>query len=222
MSDIYNFLFVSDSEDTYLNLSAGSIKTSDLLGVLLTGRKLPCTTAEILSKCGGIGNLSRLKAQEIAHLTGISMKTAQMIEAAFSLSARASIDLKRDIQIMAKSSDIADVFMKKVGGLTYEEFWIMLLNNGNRIINVERISQGGIHQTVADPKVIFEKCLLSHATGLILCHNHPSGSLTPSKHDIELTHQIIEGAHALSIRVLDHVIVTSNNYLSFAEEGMLF
>lgn len=222
MNDIYKMLYVSDSDDMYLNIPTGSVKTTELLSLLLTGRKLPCTTAELLSKCGGIGNLSRLNTQEIVHLTGVTVKTAQIIEAAFRLSERAEVDKKRDLSVMSKSTQLAEVFIPKLSNLQHEEFWIMLLNNGNRIISIECISQGGIHQTVADPKIIFEKCLLSHATGLVLCHNHPSGSKTPSKHDMELTHSIIEAAHFLSIRVLDHIIIAGGDYVSFAEEGILF
>lgn len=102
-----------------------------------------------------------------------------------------------------------------------EQFKVIFTNRANKVLGVFEVSTGGIAGTVADPKLIFVAALKAGATGLILSHNHPSGNLTPSHADIELTKKIKEGGRLLEIQVLDHIIITSENYYSFADEGLL-
>jgi DNA repair protein RadC len=97
----------------------------------------------------------------------------------------------------------------------------LFLNKSNKIIQFEIISEGGITATVADPRVILKKAVLAEAINIVLCHNHPSGSLLPSKADEDLTYKIKEGAKLLDIRVLDHIIVSSEGHFSFADRGMI-
>jgi DNA repair protein RadC len=102
-----------------------------------------------------------------------------------------------------------------------EEFWILLLDRGNKTIGVVKISEGGIHGTVADPKVIFGAALVAQATAMIVAHNHPSGQLRPSEEDIRLTRKLVEAGRLLDIQVLDHNIITKDGYYSFADNGQL-
>lgn len=102
-----------------------------------------------------------------------------------------------------------------------EQFKVIFTNRANKVLGVFEVSTGGIAGTVADPKLIFAAALKAGATGLILSHNHPSGNLTPSHADIELTKKIKEGGRLLEIQLLDHIIITSENYYSFADEGLL-
>ena len=102
-----------------------------------------------------------------------------------------------------------------------EQFWIILLNRANQVIRPELISEGGVSGTVADPKVIFKRALDKLASSIILIHNHPSGNLTPSQADIQLTHKLKEAGRCLDLPVLDHLIFTDHAYYSFADEGML-
>jgi DNA repair protein RadC len=102
-----------------------------------------------------------------------------------------------------------------------EEFWTILLNRANRLIKKEQVSSGGISGTVADPKVIFKSALDHYASSIILIHNHPSGNLKPSQADINLTNKMKEAGKLLEIPVLDHIIFGDENYLSFADEGLL-
>lgn len=102
-----------------------------------------------------------------------------------------------------------------------EEFKVLLLNRGNRIIGIYEVSSGGITGTVADPRLILAAALKSLSVGIVLCHNHPSGNLTPSRADEQLTRKIKEAAAYHDISVLDHIILTSEGYLSFADEGLL-
>lgn len=102
-----------------------------------------------------------------------------------------------------------------------EEFKIILLNRRNRVLGVVNISMGGVSGTLADPKVIFAIALKSKASGIILCHNHPSEELEPGKEDIELTKRLKQAGHILDIEILDHLIISKDNFYSFAEEGIL-
>jgi DNA repair protein RadC len=104
---------------------------------------------------------------------------------------------------------------------TYEVFYVVMLDRGNRVKCVFKASQGGLHGTVADPKVIFAASLKCLASSIIVAHNHPSGQLRPSEEDIRLTRKLVDGARLLDLAVLDHVIMTRNGYYSFADNGML-
>ena len=102
-----------------------------------------------------------------------------------------------------------------------EEMYLMLLNRSNNILGYSKISMGGVHSTIVDPKVIFQIALKSHASGIIIAHNHPSGSLKPSEQDIRLTKRIKEAAGLLDIVLLDHLILSKEGYYSFADEGLV-
>ncbi|MBO7368490.1 MAG: DNA repair protein RadC [Paludibacteraceae bacterium] len=213
-------------EKSLLN-GIGTLTDAELLAILIGTGSQEQNAVElgrsILSAAGNkLTNLSRMSYKELCSIKGVGKAKAVTIMTAFEIGRRRRME---DVPVRAqfsKSTQLAEAFVPMLADLPHEEFWILLLNNANHCLAKLRISQGGVHQTVADPKIIFREALQHLATGIVLCHNHPSGSKTPSKHDMELTHQIIEGAHALSIRVLDHIIVAGNDYLSFAEEGILF
>ena len=103
----------------------------------------------------------------------------------------------------------------------YESFAILLLNRANKVLGMRTISTGGISGTVVDPKLIFQAALKANASGIILVHNHPSGNIQASEADKKITNKIISGGKLLDITVLDHLIITSDNYLSFADENLL-
>jgi DNA repair protein RadC len=119
------------------------------------------------------------------------------------------------------SKDIYDLLKAELLDIPHEAFWIVLLNRANRVIKKHQISQGGVAGTVADPKIIFKIALEELASGVILAHNHPSGNLTASQADIDLTRKLKESGKLLEIQILDHVIFAGKKYMSFADEGLL-
>ncbi|KAF0198397.1 MAG: DNA repair protein [Bacteroidetes bacterium] len=127
--------------------------------------------------------------------------------------------------IVSNSRQVFEVFYNfwDLSQIAYREsFKVMLLNRANKVIGIMNVSEGGQAGTVADPKMILQSAILSHAASLILCHNHPSGNLTPSEADRKLTRKIKEGAAFLDLPVLDHLIIgTDGKYYSFADEGTL-
>jgi DNA repair protein RadC len=126
--------------------------------------------------------------------------------------------------VIASSKNAYDVLMKcwDEGKLEFvEQFKILLLNRANKVLGVYNVSSGGVTGTIADPKQIFAAALKANACGLVIAHNHPSGNLKPSRQDEQLTGKIKEAGSFLDIKVLDHIIVTSEAYYSFADEGLL-
>lgn len=119
------------------------------------------------------------------------------------------------------SRDVYDLFFPLVADLPHEEFWVAYLNRSNRIMDKVKLSQGGVSETVADMKLLLKGALTILASGIVLCHNHPSGTLRPSSADDQLTRRIQQAAKLLDIQVLDHIIIADNRYYSYADEGRL-
>lgn len=211
------------------SLSNGITTLSDaeLLAILIGSGSREQNAVElgrtILSAAGNkLTNIGRMGVKELCQIKGVGKAKAVTVMAAFEIGRRRRMEQSTVKKQLCKSSQIAETFIPMLADLSHEEFWILLLNNANRCLAKLKISQGGVNQTSVDPKIVFKEALQHLASGIVLCHNHPSGNLTPSRQDTELTHQIIKGATALSIRVLDHIIVAGDSYYSFAEEGILF
>jgi len=124
------------------------------------------------------------------------------------------------VSIMA-SMDVFVLMKPLIGDLNHEEFWVLFLNNSNKIVHKTQLSKGGLTGTLVDTRLLFKQAIGLLATGIILCHNHPSGKQNPSESDKILTRKIIDGGTTLDIKVLDHVIITEKTYFSFADEGLL-
>ena len=122
---------------------------------------------------------------------------------------------------ISSSSSVFEILQPIIGELQHEEFWILYLNNSNKIIEKFLISKGGITGTLVDVRITLRKALELGAVSLILAHNHPSGNLNPSEADKQLTSKLKTAAESLDIKVLDHLIVTEKTYFSFADEGIL-
>ena len=122
---------------------------------------------------------------------------------------------------ITSSRDAADFITPLLGDLNHEEFWVLLLDRGNKIIDHFMISQGGISGTVIDVRIILKNALEKLASSLILCHNHPSGTMEASDADLRITRKIKNAAQLMDISVLDHIIIGQNNYISMADEGIL-
>ncbi len=122
---------------------------------------------------------------------------------------------------ITSSNSVYEIMQPIIGDLGHEEFWILYLNNSNKIIEQYQISKGGITGTLVDVRITLKKALEVGAVSLILVHNHPSGNLKASEADKQLTGKLKTAAASLDIKILDHIIVTEKSYLSFADEGML-
>ncbi|MGB1241423.1 MAG: RadC family protein [Chitinophagales bacterium] len=169
-------------------------------------------------------NLNELGKRNIADFMtykGIGEAKAISIVAALEFGRRRRASIAKEKKQIKGSNDAFELLHPKIADLPHEEFWVIFLNRGNKITSTERVSVGGVAGTVADIKLIFKRAMEHTSSGIILAHNHPSGSIQPSKADIILTKKMVEGGKILDVNVLDHIIVTDMGYYSFADEGMI-
>lgn len=152
---------------------------------------------------------------------GVGQAKSITIVAAMELGRRRQLSGPLQHPQIKKSADVFALMHPILADLPHEEFWVLILNQANKVIHRFNSSKGGISGTVIDVRLIMEKALYQHASSLILCHNHPSGNSKPSKADISITQKLSEAGKILDIQVLDHVIVAENHYFSFADEGMI-
>jgi DNA repair protein RadC len=165
--------------------------------------------------------LGKLSVKELTKVKGIGQAKAITIVAAMELGRRRQASATREKEVITSSSDVARYLQILFKDRRHEIFAVLFLNRANKINHFEVISEGGMTGTVADPRIILRKALEEDAVSIILCHNHPSGSLKPSRADEELTLKIKEAARYFDIKVLDHLIVSEDGYFSFADEGIL-
>ena len=170
---------------------------------------------------GCLSNPTIEATNELMKHKGIGEAKAITIVAAMELGNRRRETEALQREQVTSSKDAAAAIQRHLADLPHEEFWILMLNRANKIIGKHAVSQGGIAGTVVDAKMVFKPAVEHSASSVILCHNHPSGSLKPSRADEDLTHKIKEAAKYFDIRVLDHMIVSDAGYFSFADEGLL-
>ncbi len=209
-----------------LKNGARSLTDAELIAILIGSGNTEETAVElskrILSTTGN--NLNELGRKSIDYLQGfkgIGEAKAITIMAALELGKRrkeAEVFTKKTITV---SKDAFEYFLPVMGDLNHEEFWVLLLDRGNKIQDSFRISQGGISGTVIDVRIILKPALEKQSSNIILCHNHPSGILHPSQADRQITTKIKDAAKLMDISVLDHIIIGQNKYFSFADEGIL-
>jgi DNA repair protein RadC len=202
---------LSDAELLAIILGSGTAKVSavDL-------------SKQILNSCDqNLNELGKLSISELKKFKGVGDAKAITISAAMELARRRRSDQLIKKKKVTSSQDAYQYLYPLLADLPHEEFVVVLLNRGNKIMTHKTISRGGVSGTVADAKIIFQIALEKLASSIILAHNHPSGNLTASQADIRLTEKLKEGASLLDLQVLDHLIIGDENYLSFADDGLL-
>ena len=205
---------------------AENLSNSELLAILIhngSREKTAVDLAKEILKLGkdNLGELGKLSIKELMKIKGIGEAKAITIAAALELGRRRQASVSLGKTVVNTSGDIAAYLQTRLKDYRHEVFAVLFLNQANKINHFEIISEGGITGTVADPRIILKKALEEDAVNIILCHNHPSGSLKPSRADQELTKKIKEAARFLDIVVMDHIIVSDDGYYSFADEGIL-
>jgi len=168
-----------------------------------------------------LSELGRKSVAELCKIKGIGQAKAVEIMAALELGKRRYAAGQPNRQVIKSSQDAFYAISPRLMDLNTEEFWIVICNRANKVIDQVRISAGGIHGTVVDVKVVMRIALEKGACSLVLAHNHPSGGLTPSEEDIRLTRKLVDSAALMDIRILDHLIIAGNQYFSFLDEGLL-
>jgi len=208
---IHGISSLSDAELIAILLGSGT-KNKSAVDV---GRDILKFSGNTFNKLGKLGYL------ELCSIAGVGRAKAVTLLAAFEIGRRRNLENVANADFVVSSRQAAEFFIGLLSDLCYEEFWILLLNHSNRVLGKVKISSGGVHQTLVDPKHIFNEALRHLATGIILCHNHPSGSVQPSVSDVQLTRKIVSAAESLEIRIVDHIIVGGNKYYSFSDSNLL-
>jgi len=206
---------------------AHALSDAELLAILIaTGtRELSAVDLgkKILALTGNqLNELGKLSIKDFKKVKGIGEAKAITIAAALELGRRRKLDeSKQAHQFITSSKQAADYFLPLLSDLKHEEFWVGYLNRRHKIIELKKVSEGGVAGTVADPKIIFKHAVELLASSIILAHNHPSGNLSPSEADKHLTKKLVQGGKMLDILVVDHLIISDQRFYSFADEGLM-
>jgi DNA repair protein RadC len=201
-----------------------SLSNAELLALLIQNGHGEQTAVDLSRQILKLGKdnlleLGKLSVKELTRVKGIGAAKAVSIAAALELGRRRQETHPLDKRQISKSSDIADYIQVRLKDYRHEVFGVLFMNRANKVNHFEIISEGGITATIADPRIILRKALEHDAVSIILCHNHPSGSLKPSQQDEWLTAKIVKAALLLDITVIDHIIVSERGYYSFADNG---
>ncbi len=176
----------------------------------------------ILASVGNnLNELGKLSLKQLMDFKGIGEAKAITIAAAMELGRRRRGEEALERKKITSSISVFELMQPVIGELPHEEFWIVYLNNSNKVIQKQQLSKGGITGTLVDVRLVMKNALELGATGLILAHNHPSGTLKPSEADKQLTQKLKYAGESLDIKVLDHLIITEKAYFSFADENIL-
>ena len=199
---------------------------AELIAILLRTGNSDDSAVELAKKLllqtgNSLNKLSEKTLHELSNIKGIGQAKAISLLSAFELGKRIRAEEVEECLQIRNSTDVVNLMQDKIACLDHEEFWAIYMNQANRILNTVQISKGGISSTPVDTRIVLQQAVLSKATQLILCHNHPSGNVNPSRSDIQLTERIHKAAKLMDLNLVDHIIVHKQQYFSFVENGRL-
>ncbi len=209
-----------------LEKGAETLSDSELIAILLASGNTNMSAVElarhILNHYGNkLSKLSRCTADELKQFQGIGDAKAVTLLAALELGRRRKSEIPEKAYIIDSSKKAWEILSPFLEDRNNEEFWVLFLDRKNQIIDKTRLSQGGTTATIIDVKITLKTAVEKLAEGIIIAHNHPSGNKKPSSQDIDITRKLKAAAELLDIKLLDHLIITNNDYLSFADEGLM-
>lgn len=211
--------------EKFLLKGKSSLSDSELLAILIGSGSRNESAVQLCQRilASANNNLNQLGKLSIAQLTdfkGIGEAKAIAIAAALELGRRRRSEDAEELKKITSSKAVFEIMQPIIGELPHEEFWILYLNNSNKVIHKAQLSKGGITGTVVDSRIVFKTAFEQNATSIILTHNHPSGKLMASQADIEITRKLKLAGEQLEILILDHIIITEAGYYSFQDEGI--
>ena len=195
-----------------------SLSDAELLSLLLEDRGL---AEELIAECGSLANIANLPSSRLRMIAGLGTKRSERIQVAIEMGQRSASANCAVEESISSSEDVVRTMSPLLKELKHEECWAIYLTNSNRIIERQRISQGGVQATVVDHRIIVKRALELLSTRIIIVHNHPSGSATPSGADFEITKKIKEATSLFDIQLLDHIIISNSDSFSFKSNGKL-
>ncbi len=210
-----------------LDKGARTLSSAELLAILLrtgTGKMNVVEVARELLKSAGnsLHAVSTMSLERLCEISGIGSDKAATVSAAFELGRRSEAErVASDRMTISSPKDVFRLMLPDMRGLEHEEFWIVFLNRANHVIGKERMSVGGLESTTVDTKAVLRRALDRKASGVIMVHNHPSGSALPGRADITQTDLIRKALRVCDIQLLDHVVVADGGWYSFADETLV-
>ncbi|HCA05976.1 DNA repair protein RadC [Chryseobacterium sp.] len=212
--------------EKFLLKGKNSLSDSELLAIIMGSGSRDESALELARKIlASVNNnwhqLSLLSSKDLMKFKGVGEVKAISIIAALEIGKRRSVQEIPYRPIISNSSDAYLILKNHLTDLRTEEFWAVFLNQSNKVVHISKLTQGGISQSIVDVRILFKTALDHFSTGIIIAHNHPSGSLQPSTEDLNITQKIKEAGNTLSIQLLDHIIITQDTYCSFSDEGLL-
>lgn len=205
---------------------AGALSNAELLAILIGSGSTDESAVELMRKVladyrNSLSELGKSGVEELCRYKGIGPAKAITLLAASELGRRRKEEGTLERLQVRSSEDIYRLFYPLMCDLPVEECWVLLLNQAGKVIDRIRISQGGLASTAVDIRCVLREALIRRAVLMVLCHNHPSGNLRPSREDDRLTESLRQAAVTVNLRLLDHVIVTDGKYYSYADEGRI-
>ncbi|MGA9212674.1 RadC family protein [Kaistella sp.] len=212
--------------EKFLLKGKNSLSDAELLAIIMGSGNREDSAVELARKIfDSVGNnwhnLSLLRISDLMKFKGIGEAKAISIAVSLEIGRRRAAQEVPEKTQISSSKESYNILLPYLSDLHTEEFWAIYLNQNNRVLGKSKLSSGGINQSVVDVRILFKTALEHLATGLIIAHNHPSGNLKPSSEDIRITKQITDAGKILNIQLLDHLIISQNAYLSFADENLL-
>lgn len=203
-----------------------SLSDAELIAILIGSGNAEESAVELSRRIlasvnNNLNELGKKTANDLQKFKGIGEAKAINIMAALELGRRRKESEPDEKPKVVTSSDVARIFRPLLSDLPHEEFWFLMLNRNNLVIDKAMVSQGGLSGTIIDVRIILKTALEKLASSIVLCHNHPSGNLTPSEADKEITKKIKEAGKYMDIPVIDHLIIANDAYFSFADEGLI-
>jgi len=218
---------VSDRpREKYLSKGKNALSDAELIAILFRSGSSQESALDLARKLltycdNSLNQLANLTIEDLIKIKGIGNAKAISLQVAFELGKRRRAESVISRKKIKSTNDILELMQHRLVDLKYEEFWVIYVNQSSAIIKMENISKGGLTSTTVDVRIIMKIALECFATGLILCHNHPSGEVKPSDADIKLTQRIKSAALTLNLSVIDHVIISNDKYYSFFNDSML-
>ena len=211
--------------EKFLLKGKAALSDSELLAILIGSGSRNESAVQLCQRIlasanNNLNQLGKLSIQQLMDFKGIGEAKAISIAAALELGRRRRSEDAAELYKITSSKAVFNIMQPLIGELLHEEFWVLYLNNSNKVIHKAQLSKGGMTGTVVDTRIIFKTALEYNAISLILTHNHPSGKLVASESDKEITRKLQLAGKQMDIMILDHVIITESSYFSFADEGI--
>ena len=203
---------------------SSSLSAAELIAILIGSGNRQESAVDLSKRIlksvhNNIHELAKLPLVKLTAFKGIGQAKAIAIITALELGKRRQLETFIEYPKISSSKQVFSMMQPLVGTLPHEEFWVLYLNNSNKVLSKFQISKGGITATLVDVRLLFKKAIEIGAIAIIICHNHPSGKINPSIEDKNLTKKIKLGGMSLDIKLLDHLIITEKSYFSFADNG---